>query len=67
LWIFGDLLGLALDFGSLALSPWGLLGWNLLDTGIQAIGSSDSGYQQSGYNPPLCGNYYSDENPGCWR
>jgi hypothetical protein len=25
------------------------------------------GYQQSGYDTPLCGNYYSDENPGCWQ
>jgi hypothetical protein len=68
-WILGDLFGLALDFGSLALSPWGFLGWNLLDTGIQAVSSLDTGggYQQSGYNPPLCGSYYSDENPGCWQ
>ena len=70
-WIFGDLFGLALDFGRFAWSPWaplGLAGLSLLETGIQALDSSD--YQQSYSNEqqsyaPLCGTYYSEENPGC--
>jgi hypothetical protein len=68
LWFLGDLFGLALDFGSFVWNPWapvGLLGLNLLDTGIQALDSLDNNDQQASYNPPLCGNYYSDENPGC--
>jgi hypothetical protein len=65
LWILGDVFGLALDFTRLALSPWTSLGWNLLDTGAAALGNLDNDNQPSSYNPPLCGNYYSDENPGC--
>ena len=76
-WFLGDLFGLALNFSSLALNPWtpvGLAGWNLLDTGIQALSSLDNNDQsldnsdqQSSYNPPLCGTYDSDENPGCMQ
>jgi hypothetical protein len=69
-WFLGDLFGLALNFSSLALNPWapvGLAGWNLLDTGIQALSSFDNNDQQSSYNPPLCGTYDSDENPGCMQ
>jgi len=69
-WFLGDLFGLALNFSSLALNPWapvGLAGWNLLDTGIQALSSLDNNDQQSSYNPPLCGSNYSDENPGCMQ
>jgi hypothetical protein len=65
LWIFGDLFGLALDFTRLAWSPWTYLGGNLLDTGVTALSNLDNYNQPSSYNPPLCGNYYSDENPGC--
>jgi hypothetical protein len=73
------LFGLALDFGRLALlPPWGVVGSSLLDLGLQAFDSGDNG--SGGYNgydngsyyagggepyPPLCGRYYSDENPGC--
>jgi hypothetical protein len=75
-WLFGDLFGLALDFGRFAAWPtWGLLGANLLDTGLQALSSGDDSYGSNandqyyanGPQPyaPLCGNYYSDENPGC--
>jgi len=79
-WFLGDLFGLALDFGRFAWSPWapvGLLGWDLLDSGIQALDGLDSNGQQSYTNQqqpypddqqpytPLCGTYYSDENPGC--
>jgi hypothetical protein len=76
-WFLGDLFGLALNFSSLALNPWapvGLAGWNLLDTGIQALSSLDNNDQsfenndqQSSYNPPLCGTYDSEENPGCMQ
>jgi hypothetical protein len=38
-----------------------------LDTGIQALSSLDNNDQQSSYNPPLCGTYDSDENPGCMQ
>ena len=65
LWILGDLFGLALDFGRLAWGPWAYLGGALLDTSVQALSSFDNYDQQASYNPPLCGNYYSDENPGC--
>jgi hypothetical protein len=72
-WFFGDLFGLALDFGRFAFSPWaplGFVGLDLLNTGIQAIGSLDYNNQQSYNNAqqsyaPLCGTYYSEENPGC--
>jgi hypothetical protein len=79
-WFLGDLFGLALDFGRFAWSPWapvGLLGWDLLDSGIQALDGLDNNGQQSYTNQqqpypddqqpytPLCGTYYSDENPGC--
>jgi hypothetical protein len=64
-WILGDLFGLALDFTRLAWSPWTYLGRNLLDTGVTALSNFDNDNQPSSYNPPLCGNYYSDENPGC--
>jgi hypothetical protein len=71
-WFLGDLFGLALDFGTLAFSPWsplGFVGLDLLNTGIQAIGSFDQNNQQSYEDQqayaPLCGTYYSDENPGC--
>jgi hypothetical protein len=71
-WFLGDLFGLALDFGRFAITPWaplGLVGLDLLNTGIQALGSWDdnnqgSYYDQPGY-APLCGTNYSDENPGC--
>ena len=74
-WFLGDLFGLALNFSSLALNPWapvGLASWNLLDTGIQALSNlnnNDQSFdnQQSSYNPPLCGTYDSDENPGCMQ
>jgi hypothetical protein len=76
-WFLGDLFGLALNFSSLALNPWapvGLAGWNLLDTGIQALSglenndqNFDNNDQQSSYNPPLCGTYDSEENPGCMQ
>jgi hypothetical protein len=70
-WIFGDLFGLALDFGRFAWSPWaplGLAGLSLVENGIQALDSLDN--QQSYTNEqqsygPLCGTYYSEENPGC--
>jgi hypothetical protein len=73
LWFLGDLFGLALDFGRFAWSPWaplGLVGLNLLDTGIQALDNSDTNNQQSYAGDqqsyaPLCGTYYSEENPGC--
>jgi hypothetical protein len=65
--ILGDVFGLALDFTRLALSPWTYLGWNVLDTGVAALGNFDNDNQPASYNPPLCGNYYSDENPGCLR
>jgi hypothetical protein len=65
LWILGDVFGLALDFTRLALSPWAYLGWNVLDTGVTALGNFDNYNQPSSYHPPLCGNDYSDENPGC--
>ena len=65
LWILGDLFGLALNFGRFALEPWSYLGGALLDTSVQALSSFDNYDQQASYNPPLCGNYYSDENPGC--
>jgi hypothetical protein len=79
-WFLGDLFGLALDFGRFAWSPWapvGLLGWDLLNSGIQALDGLDNNGQQSYTNQqqpypddqqpytPLCGTYYSDENPGC--
>jgi len=75
-WFLGDLFGLALDFTRFAMfPPFGYLGWNLLDLGVQAVGNEinnnngyggyDNGnYQQQAY-APLCGEYYSDENPGC--
>ena len=77
-WFLGDLFGLALNFGELSLGwpAWGFVGANLLDTGLQALSNSGGdngnygydnpgyGYQQQAYTP-LCGNYYSDENPGC--
>jgi len=81
LWILGDLFGLALDFGRLAWSPWaplGLVGLDLLDTGVQALGNldnNDHGYPDYGYQGPypydqqpygpLCGSDDSLENPGC--
>jgi hypothetical protein len=79
LWLLDDLFGLALNFGAFALTPWSpvaSLGWNLLDTGVQSLSnlnndSQDYGYQAQSYSddqpsyPGLCGNYYSDENPGC--
>lgn len=65
LWILGDLFGLALNFGRFAWAPWGFVGGALLDTSVQALSSFDSNDQQASYDPPLCGNYYSDENPGC--
>jgi hypothetical protein len=65
LWVLGDLFGLALDFTRLLWSPWTYLGFNLLDAGVTALGNFDNHDQQASYNPPLCGNYYSDENPGC--
>ena len=79
-WFLRDLFGLALDLGGFAWSPWapvGLLGWDLLNSGIQALDSLDNNGQQSYSNQPqpypddqqpltpLCGAYYSDENPGC--
>jgi hypothetical protein len=75
-WFLGDLFGLALDFTRFAVfPPFGYLGWNVLDLGLQALnsdfggdngyGSYDNGnYQQQAY-APLCPEYYSDENPGC--
>lgn len=93
LWFLGDLFGLALDFGRLAITPaWGIAGWGLLDAGLQALNSNDDvngnsygdddngrQYDSLQYDdndqfyatraqwsyPPLCGRYYSDENPGC--
>lgn len=84
LWFLGDLFGLALDFGRFAWSPWapvGLVGWDLLNSGIQALDDQDNNDQQSYQQPylndqqtypndqqpytPLCGTDYSDENPGC--
>ena len=70
-WIFGDLFGLAFDFGRFAWSPWaplGLAGFSLLENGIQVLDGLDN--QQSYANEqqayaPLCGTYYSEENPGC--
>jgi hypothetical protein len=75
-----DLFGLALHFGALAINPWSPVasfGWSLLDAGVEALDNSDNYDQQrSAYQaqfdlddqqsyPTLCGNYYSDENPGC--
>jgi hypothetical protein len=79
-WFLNDLFGLALNFGALAITPWSPVasfGWNLLDAGVEALDNSDNYDQQrSDYQaqfdlddqqsyPTLCGNYYSDENPGC--
>jgi hypothetical protein len=77
-WFLGDLFGLALNLGELSLGwpAWGFVGVNLLDAGVQALSNSSGdngnyGYDNSGYGyqqqayTPLCGNYYSDENPGC--
>jgi len=57
LWFLGDLFGLALDFGRLAITPaWGIASWGLLDAGLQALNSigdsNDNGY----------GNYGDDDN-----
>jgi hypothetical protein len=71
-WFLGDLFGLALDFGRFAITPWapvGLVGLDLLNTGIQALGNWDQNSQRSYYDQPgyapLCGTNFSDENPGC--
>jgi hypothetical protein len=76
-WFLGDLFGLALDFGRLAIMPpWGFIGSSLLDAGLQAFNWDDPGYDNSyrsddyyasgaPFNFALCGRYYSDENPGC--
>jgi hypothetical protein len=85
-WFLGDLFGLALDIGRLAIMPaWGFLGADLLGTGLEALGNlgdnnydtgsygyyGDNSYNQryyatrSQFLTAPCGNYYSDENPGC--
>ena len=43
LWFLGDLFGLALDFGRLAIAPaWGFVAPSLLNAGLQAVNSLDS-------------------------
>jgi hypothetical protein len=59
-WFLGDLFGLALDFGRFAVMPaWGFVAPTLLDFGLQALNSGDSGdnYGNSGYGGYNNGSY----------